>query len=109
VFIIIKTEEVRQNWSRRTFGLKLLNEIRKHEALKYKDKRSGKSQKVIIVSCSFKISMAPSHLKSSQIPFPVSVGNRDGVLSKLRKLENKLASILCVLFCAGCHQYKKLG
>jgi len=108
VFIIIKREEGRQNWCRRTFGLKRLNEIRKYEGLKYKDKRSRKSQKVITVSCSFKISMAPTHLKRSQIPFPVSVGNRDGVLSIMRKLENKKVSILCVLFCVGCHQYKKI-
>lgn len=49
----------------------------------------------------------PQRVKRSQIPFPVSVGNRDGALSIMRKLENKKVSILCVLFYAGCHQYKK--
>jgi len=50
----------------------------------------------------------PQRVKGSQIPFPVPVGNRDGVLSIMRILENKKVSNLCVLFYAVCHQYKKI-
>jgi hypothetical protein len=88
------------------------------EDLKYKDKRSFKTQKMAIVSSYFKFRMVLSHLSESRFRMPsvVYVGNRDRFLSALlRKLEtrNKCISISCVFLYAGCRHYKnsntKLG